>query len=356
VILPRFGEADGTLPAGVEQERAVAGRLAWSARAVALARSRRPGLVICGHFNAAPLGALVSAAARAPLWLQLHGCEAWSRRPAAWRRAIKRARLITAVSRHTRRRFDEWADVGPDLVRVLPNTVSDQPRPPPDPGALAARLALADRKVIVTVGRLAASERYKGHDRIIACLPTVRAANPEAVYLVVGDGDDAPRLRALAAQSGVAEHVVFAGQVGAEDLHACLALATVFAMPSTGEGFGIAFLEAAAAGLPVIGGDRDGSVDALADGALGRLIDPLDGSALATALIDGLSGGIAPAPEGARRFCVRNFTAHVDALLEQLLSDSASRAPVSTPIVPRPGASPVTAGLVGFSGLGCEAS
>jgi glycosyltransferase involved in cell wall biosynthesis len=98
-----------------------------------------------------------------------------------------------------------------------------------------------------------------------------------------------------------------------------LAAAKVFAMPSTGEGFGIAFLEAAVAGLPVVGGNRDGSVDALADGAIGRLVDPLDRDALVAALVAGLTGRIAPAAESARRFAVRHFASHVDALLEQVL-------------------------------------
>jgi hypothetical protein len=62
-----------------------------------------------------------------------------------------------------------------------------------------------------------------------------------------------------------------------------------FATPCTGQGFGIAFLEAAAADLPVIGGSRDSSVDALAEGRVGRLVDP-HVSAIEAAVIDALTG------------------------------------------------------------------
>ena len=85
-------------------------------------------------------------------------------------------------------------------------------------------------------------------------------------------------------------------------------------MPSTGEGFGIVYLEAAATGLPVIAGNRDGSVDALADGEIGLLVDPDRLEDNASALIATLSQ-----PRRAigtpDRFSTRNFAARVDALL-----------------------------------------
>ena len=62
-------------------------------------------------------------------------------------------------------------------------------------------------------------------------------------------------------------------------------LADVFAMPSTGEGFGIVFLEAMGSGTPVLGGNQDGSVDALDGGKLGLLVDPTSVDAIADGLI-----------------------------------------------------------------------
>ena len=180
---------------------------------------------------------------------------------------------------------------------------------------LIARYGLGEKKVILTVGRMSSFERYKGHDRVIGVLEAVRSAVPNATYLIVGTGDDQPRLHALARKLDVADSVVFAGHVPADQLADHYGLADVFAMPSTGEGFGIVFLEAAAAGLPVIGGDKDGSADALADGAIGMTVDPDDRNALTQGLIDALQGGVRVDPQAVVRFRSEVFTQHVDQLV-----------------------------------------
>ena len=163
-------------------------------------------------------------------------------------------------------------------------------------------------------------ERYKGHDRLIAALPGILASVPDAAYLIVGAGDDRPRLAHLAAETGVADRVVLAGQVRHAELADHFALAHVFAMPSTGEGFGIAYLEAAASGLPVIAGNADGSADALADGRIGRLVDPLAVDEIEAAVVDALEGRhpVPNAAEEARRFAFPHFAAHVDTLAASL--------------------------------------
>jgi glycosyltransferase involved in cell wall biosynthesis len=68
--------------------------------------------------------------------------------------------------------------------------------------------------------------------------------------------------------------VTFPGFVPDDELPDYYRLADVFAMPSVAEGFGIVFLEAMACGTPVLAGNLDGSVDAVADGELGLLINP----------------------------------------------------------------------------------
>jgi glycosyltransferase involved in cell wall biosynthesis len=93
-------------------------------------------------------------------------------------------------------------------------------------------------------------------------------------YLIVGDGNDRDRLATLARAEGVANAVIFAGRVGSEELPDYYRLCDLFALPSTGEGFGIVFLEALACGRPVLAGDQDGARDPLVDGELGVLVDP----------------------------------------------------------------------------------
>ena len=112
-------------------------------------------------------------------------------------------------------------------------------------------------------------ERYKGHDRVIAAIPDLVAKGHDIRYLVVGEGDDRARLEALARDAGVSDRVRFLGAVGLQSLVETYRMADLFVMPSTGEGFGVAFLEAMASGTPALGLDVAGAKDALADGELG---------------------------------------------------------------------------------------
>ncbi len=317
-ILPRYaGEVVEDLPRTLQQVSPVAGRSAYSVEALRLAASRSIDMVFCGHLFQVPLGLLISRLLGVPLWLQLHGVEAWKAPRVAARIAAARADLVTSVSRYTRDRFLEWAPLDPERVRILPNTYRSRYTPGPKPASLLNALGVAGRKIIITVSRLSASERYKGHDEIIAALPGVLERCPEAVYLIVGDGDNRQRLEHVAAGSGVGERVIFAGHVEDHQLLDYYRLADVFAMPSTGEGFGIVYLEAAATGLPVIAGNIDGSVDALADGAIGTLINPRSQTELTDALVQALRGDLRPAatPE---RFTRENFVRHVHAIVVAL--------------------------------------
>src|SRR5262249_5814299 len=212
-------------------------RTSWSARALVRVARQRFDAVFCGHLNAVPLAAAISCALSAPLWVQVHGIEAWQPRSSLYRRCVAAAALITALGRCTRSRLLAWADVAPHRVRVLPNTVASGDVPRRRRDDLIARHGLAGRRVILTVGRLSASERYKGHDRVIGALPGILARVPDAVYLIVGSGEDRPRLEQLAREGGIACRAGFAGQVADAGLPDYFALAGVLPMPSTGGGF-----------------------------------------------------------------------------------------------------------------------
>src|SRR5262249_30608786 len=247
-VLPRRTErVFGDLPVRLRQLRPVSGRLAYSLAALAAARAYRPiHVVFCGHVFMAPLAAIIAKLFHARLWVQVHGVDAWQELSGVYRCSIETATLITSVSRYTRRRLLQWSRIDPARVKVLPNTVEPRFRPGSKPGHLISRHALHGKKVLMTVSRLAAVDRYKGHDRVIQNLPRVLVDHSELIYLIVGDGDDRPRLEALATECGVAERVRFVGLVRAEELPDYFRLADVFVMPSTGEGFGIVFLEAMA--------------------------------------------------------------------------------------------------------------
>ena len=280
-VLPRNGEGGINTPQGVTQLRGRKGEIVYSIVAAIKVFELRPvDMIFCGHLFMAPLAWVLAKLTGAKFWLQLHGIEAWERPSVLIRWVAEQADLVTVVSRCTRARFLAWSRIEPSKVRVLPNTVDNRFKPGSKPAHLVQRYGLAGKKVLLTVSRLASGERYKGHDRVIQALPGLIKCHPDLVYLIAGDGDDQTRLVALARTENVTDHVRFIGRVAEDELPEIFRLADVYVMPSTGEGFGIVFLEAAATGIPVIGGNCDGSLDALADNRLGQGVNPDDRDAI----------------------------------------------------------------------------
>lgn len=250
--------------------------LVFAAALLAAGLRSRPLMVLASHVNFLPAARLLKRCKGVPYVGVAHGIEVWGNPRPRLRAALNDADLIVAVSRYTRDRIITDQCVPPERLGILPNTFDQAAfSPGPKPPELMRRYQLpANAKVIFSFGRLAASERYKGFDRIIAALPEILRRVPGAYYLIGGTGDDRPCLESLARSNGTAARVIFTGFIRPEELCGHYNLCDAFAMPSTGEGFGIVYLEALACGKPVLAGNRDGSVDALADGRFGALIDP----------------------------------------------------------------------------------
>lgn len=271
-------------------------------------------LVICGHIHLLPLAYAAAKAKRARLALIIHGVEAWkpTRYPMA-NMIASRVDAVIAVSRLSAQRFARWSSVASDRIFVLGNCVDlDHFTPMPRDERLAARYGLTGHRVIMTLGRLADRERYKGFDEVLDVLPLLVRKIPDIKYLIVGDGDDRPRLEAKADLLGLNRHVVFAGKTSESEKVAHYSLADAYVMPSSGEGFGIVLLEAAACGVPVIGSIADGSREALLDGVLGQLVDPKNSDGLAETILRVLELN-APRrrPEAIATFSVPEFQAKV---------------------------------------------
>lgn len=256
------------LPPRVEQKMPVRNRFLYAAAALFAARSGNFGVVFCGHVYMAPLAQLAARIAGAKLVIQLHGVEAWGLLKPSQRRAIEAADMVLSVSRFTRNAILKQCDLAPERIAVIPNTVNNA-FSPGDGSVLRLQWGLVSNTVLMTVGRLDAKERYKGHDRIIKLMPELKNFLPDLVYVIVGEGDDRHRLEALANSIGCSEAVQFTGAVDFETLKLAYQLADLFVMPSTGEGFGIVYLEAMASGTPALGLNVAGAADALVDGELG---------------------------------------------------------------------------------------
>ncbi|MBW4509733.1 MAG: glycosyltransferase [Scytonematopsis contorta HA4267-MV1] len=248
---------------------------------------QRPDLIITTHLNFAVAAYWLKRLTGIPYCTVAHGIEAWNIKKPVLKAALHNADLILAVSSYTRNRLLREQNLDPNKVSILPNTFDHfRFQPAPKPANLLKKYGLKpEQPVILTVGRLAEVERYKGYDQVLQALPTIRQTIPDVHYILVGKGDDKPRIEQMITQLGLQDCVTLAGFVSDEQLCNYYNLCDVFAMPSKREGFGIVYLEALACGKPVLGGNQDGAIDALCHGELGALVNPDDVEEIAKILI-----------------------------------------------------------------------
>jgi phosphatidyl-myo-inositol dimannoside synthase len=251
------------------------------------AAGRKPALVIALHPHLAPIVWVMRTRDRKfRSIIFTHGVEVWQ--PFGWPRgaALRRADLVIGPSADTLQHLISDQHLSPGKVQRLPWGLDPE---------FEARLEVAaaplfppgfprSGQIILTVGRWDSAERYKGADTLIAALPRVLKTAPDASLVLVGDGDDRPRLELIARDLGVSEHAHFLSGLTPEQLFACYANSDVFALPSLGEGFGLVFLEAMAHAKPVIGGAHGGIPDIVEDGVTGLLVPHGDVERLAQAL------------------------------------------------------------------------
>jgi glycosyltransferase involved in cell wall biosynthesis len=265
--------------------------LAFASELFQSAARDRPDFIITTHVNFAPVARWLQRLFRIPCVAVGHGVEVWEIRNKPVRRALRAADLLVAVSGFTRVRMASTLGLDARRIVLLPDTFDpEQFYPGRKPHYLLKRYGLAaNQPVILTIARLASAERYKGYDQLLRALPLVREQFPNVRYVLGGRGPDRPRIEALIRELGVSANVTLAGYVADHELRSHYNLCDVFAMPSKGEGFGIVFLEALGCGKPVVAGNKDGSVDAVLNGALGVLVDPDNVPEIANALIATLS-------------------------------------------------------------------
>ena len=254
--------------------------------AAALARavlSARPEWIIANHLGLLRALEILPGRLRPPYAVFLHGIEAWRELTPAERRRVSGARLRLSNSRYTARRVVERnPDVGVIVACPLALPPSRLPRLP----ASTAQTPDLGAHAVLVVGRVSAAERYKGHDVLLAAWPSVRARVPTAQLIFAGGGDDVERLRRAASDTALGGSVQVLGFVDDQDLELLYRRAACFALPSTGEGFGLVYLEAMARGLPCVALADSAAADIVIDGVTGSLIDAQQPEPLAAALVD----------------------------------------------------------------------
>jgi phosphatidylinositol alpha-1,6-mannosyltransferase len=301
-------------------------------RAAELARARRAEVVIFGA--SAPLGLITPVLRKAGVRRAIaitHGHEAgWAALPGArqlLRRIGDETDVVTYLGEYFRVRVAGALSpaAAARMARLHPGVDAGAFRP--DPGGrqvIRDRYGLADRPVVVCVSRVVAR---KGQDTLVRAWPSVLARVPGAALLIVGGGKHATAVTELSRRLGLAtwpprdgaaaavgaaaaaaagagpapddpqdtagarSSVYFTGPVPQGELLAHYAAGDVFAMPCRTrragldvEGLGIVYLEASAAGLPVVGGDSGGAPDAILEGETGYVVGGRDVQALADRL------------------------------------------------------------------------
>jgi glycosyltransferase involved in cell wall biosynthesis len=269
------------------------GRLKLAIALLKFVLTQRPARVFCGHINLAPLVQLICKPLGIPYTVMTHGKEVWFPLAPSAKKALQQADQIWTVSRYSRDRLCASNQIAPETVKFLFCSVDgDRFHIAPKSPSLLQQYGLEQASVLVTVARLWSGDIYKGVDVTIRALPAIAQVIPDVKYLVIGRGDDQPRLAQLAEELGVSDRVVFSGFVATEALADHYRLADVYVMPSQ-EGFGIVYLEAMACGVPVISGDADGSAEPLQDGKVGWQVPHRDVDAVAKACIEVLQNQMA---------------------------------------------------------------
>jgi phosphatidyl-myo-inositol dimannoside synthase len=222
---------------------------------------------IVGHIALLPIAWLMLFTGLVERYIVvLHGIEAWCRLPWIYRIAVRSADVVVATTRYTAREFAFYNGLEKSVCAVIPLACAFR-------GYREVRPAPSSGLRLLTVGRLAAADSYKGIDTVLEAVARLRQRDIGIVLDVIGDGDDRFRLETLAKCLRIDGAVRFRGLVPDEQLERLFTQADVFVMPSQKEGFGLVFLEAMAAGLPCIGANHGGTPEVVTHGESGFLIE-----------------------------------------------------------------------------------
>lgn len=258
---------------------------AWTARR--LIRSGRIEAIFCDSWKSSEL----VDPGPVPMAVLAHGNEfpidASGGKRGRITKALAKAHCVLASSRYTANLARPYL-APTTILDVVPPPISPQPEPTTEAIAKLSALTGGARPLLAGLARL---EPRKGFDMVIAALPELARRWPGIALALGGGGEDAERLRTLAAQHGVADHVHLLGRIDDAAKAALLATADVFAMPTrrdgnSVEGFGIVYAEAAWYGTPSLAGTEGGAGEIVVDDVTGRQVPGHDPAAVASALGD----------------------------------------------------------------------
>jgi glycosyltransferase involved in cell wall biosynthesis len=201
---------------------------------------------------------------------------------------LRRANAIVSVSHFCKNGIIFRYGVPPSRIFVISNGVDLERFERRGRNRDIIPAHIRDRKLVLSVSRLV--ER-KGLEFLIRAVPKILLEVPDAHFIIIGTGPLADNLKRLTSDLGLDKAVDFLGEVPSEPLAQYYQAADLFALPcrtmpnGDTEGFGLVFLEANACGLPVVAGRAGGTVEAVADGETGLIVDGSDPSNIASAIV-----------------------------------------------------------------------
>nr|WP_242691542.1 glycosyltransferase family 4 protein [Pedobacter sp. SYSU D00823] len=298
-------------------------RFIWGA----IKEGRNAKFLILTHINLALPALLIKLInPSVKIFLVAHGIEIWAPLNKVQAKLLKACYRILAVSKYTKKRIGDTYPAIKNKINVLNNCLDPFYVPATTfekPEYLQKRYGIKpDEKVMITLCRLVSTEKYKGYDTVIESLSELKK-DFKIKYILLGKYDELEfqRISSIVEQEGLQDQVVLAGFVKDEELADHFLLGDLFIMPSVKEGFGIVFIEAAASGMPVIAGNKDGSVDALLDGKLGPLVEPFDKNDIRQAIATVFRNP--PHPRTQQHLAINsfNYTVYKDRLKSSLLEE-----------------------------------
>jgi glycosyltransferase involved in cell wall biosynthesis len=251
----------------------------YAGAAAAVARREAFDVVHAHDWMTWPAGIEAAAASGRPLVVHVHSCEhdrsgsrGSARVEAVEQRGLDAADAIVCVSHYAARTIARRYRVDGSKLRVVHNGV-EIPSRARRPVPRSRRPRSVREPVVLFLGRVT---RQKGPDAFLDAAARVARARPETTFVVAGHGDRLPGLVERAAAMGLSRRVRFTGFLEGEDLERAFAMADVLVVPSVSEPFGIAPLEAAVRGVPVVLSRQSGVAEVLPGAAVADAWDAED--------------------------------------------------------------------------------
>jgi glycosyltransferase involved in cell wall biosynthesis len=228
------------------------------------------------------------------------------------RRWYPRLDALVTLTEADRDAYAAFLGPSPTRLEAIANPLPTGPKP----------ISRLDAPIIAAAGRMA---KVKHYERLIAAFAKVTAVQPEWILRLYGTGPELEQLRAVTAHHDLDDNVAFMGRT--DDIYTAFAQASIVALSSSFEGFGMTIIEAFACGVPVVSFDSpQGPREIITHGRNGLLVAPADTDALADALLDLINDPTkrrhmgANARHAAIRYDIATIAGHWENLLTDLLA------------------------------------